>query len=130
MVILLIDNDLMDIEITKESIKNGVFDVNLLSYTDAEKSLNSLKDKVIFPDIILLDLYMPGMDGITFLQEIKKIDSLKNIPVFILTGSDYSSETIIKCYNLGATGYFLKPLNFTEIFPKLLKVFSENKINS
>jgi CheY-like chemotaxis protein len=64
------------------------------------------------PFLILLDLNMPRMDGIEFLQELRKDEELKKSIVFIFTTSD-ANEDKVKAYNLGVAGYILKsnPVN-------------------
>jgi CheY-like chemotaxis protein len=59
------------------------------------------------PFLVLLDLNMPRMDGIEFLQELRKDEDLKKSVVFILTTSD-ADEDKVKAYNLGVAGYILK----------------------
>ena len=69
------------------------------------------------PDLILLDLNLPRMDGREVLREIKADDDLKIIPVVVLTSSD-AEEDILKSYNLHASCYITKPVEFD----KFLKV--------
>jgi CheY-like chemotaxis protein len=59
------------------------------------------------PFVVLLDLNMPRMDGIEFLQEVRKDDELKKSIVFILTTSN-ADEDKVAAYNLGVAGYILK----------------------
>jgi CheY-like chemotaxis protein len=63
------------------------------------------------PDIILLDLNMPRMNGVEFLQELRKDDNLRHIKVFITTtsGEEYDRHSV---NSLGISGYIVKPLNF------------------
>lgn len=65
------------------------------------------------PGIILLDLNLPGTDGMEILKRIKKSDSLKTIPVIIFTTSD-SEDDITECYRLGANSYITKPVDLTK----------------
>ncbi|MFN3077182.1 MAG: response regulator [Alphaproteobacteria bacterium] len=62
------------------------------------------------PDLILLDLNMPRMDGREFLQEIKRHESLSAIPVVVLTTSEVERD-VIASYRLGASGYIVKPVD-------------------
>ncbi|GAH85246.1 unnamed protein product, partial [marine sediment metagenome] len=73
------------------------------------------------PDLILLDLNMPGMGGKEFLRRIKDDDELDTIPVVILTNSDLDRD-IIESYKLHAAGYIRKPVTlqgFEEVLNKL-----------
>jgi len=114
--ILLVEDDYLDVTSVKRSLsKLGV------SYTlhvahngvDALALLNgnSPDGTKIRPDIIILDMNMPKMNGIEFLGIIKNYYSLKNIKVFVMTTSseEYDRSTV---ENLGITGYILKPLDF------------------
>ncbi len=65
------------------------------------------------PVFVLLDLKMPKLDGIDVLKQIRKSDEYKNIPVVILTSSKMETD-IVKSYELGANGFVVKPINFTE----------------
>jgi len=66
------------------------------------------------PDIILLDLNMPRMDGREALAEIKKDPDLRLIPVVVLTTSD-ADEDILRSYSLGASSYVQKPVTFDKM---------------
>ena len=65
------------------------------------------------PDLILLDLNMPRMDGRSFLSEMRADDNLKAIPVVVLTTSR-TEEDIVKSYRLGANCYITKPVGLAE----------------
>jgi two-component system, response regulator len=65
------------------------------------------------PDFIMLDIKMPGVDGIEVLKHIRKSPELKNVPVIMLTSSEMEND-IIECYSSGANGYVVKPINFDE----------------
>jgi CheY-like chemotaxis protein len=66
--------------------------------------------KVEHPDIILLDIGMETMDGITVLEAVKKDNLTSHIPVIMVSGDD-SKETIKKCMRLGCAGYLAKPVS-------------------
>ena len=70
------------------------------------------------PDVILLDLNMPRMDGREFLRRIKADPVLHGIPVVVLTTSDAESD-LAAVYNLGAAGYIVKPLDVDEFIAKV-----------
>ena len=80
-------------------------------------------DRFPFPDIILLDLNMPRMDGREALKLIKNDDHLKSIPVIVLTTSK-EEEEVARSYKLGANSYITKPVDFAG-FLRAMKVFSE-----
>ena len=71
------------------------------------------------PDVILLDIKLPGMDGIEFVRRIKADPKLIPIPVVVLTTSG-SEKEIAECYRCGANSYIVKPVDF-ERFSKVIK---------
>jgi len=114
--------------LTKEGLQAAKMLVNLHVVDDGEKALKFLKKEAPYtdavrPDIILLDLNMPRKDGKETLAEIKADQSLRSIPVVILTTSEAESD-IVKCYELGANCYIAKPISF-EAFTKVVAMIEE-----
>ena len=118
--VLIVDDNEDDYEATRRSfVRNHL--VNPLSWSrSAEDALHKLRpsdatgarsDAEVRPDLILLDLNMPGMDGRRFLEIVKADERLKSIPVVILTTSSDNSD-IERCYQLGASTYIQKPVSF------------------
>jgi CheY-like chemotaxis protein len=73
------------------------------------------------PDLILLDWYMPRMDGEEVLEQIKKDPDLKRIPVVIMTSSDQDAD-VLKAYNLHANCYVTKPVKVEEFIEKVRSI--------
>ncbi|RPI30111.1 MAG: response regulator [Chloroflexota bacterium] len=73
------------------------------------------------PDLILLDLNMPRLNGRQALKQIKALPNLARIPVVVLTTSS-SPEDIQLCYTLGACGYIIKPVSFDDLAQKVRQV--------
>ncbi len=115
-VILLVEDDPGDQKLVKVSLKRQRIANELHVVSSGEEALDFLHRRgkysagVPRPDLILLDLNMPGMGGKEFLRRIKSEPSLKTIPVVILTTSD-SEEDIIDSYHLQAAGYVKKPVD-------------------
>ncbi len=116
--ILLVEDSEGDARLIREALKEGKLHNTLYVAKDGVEAMDFLLKKGTFmnavkPDLILLDLNLPKMDGREVLAEIKGDDVLKRIPVVILTTS--SSETdIIKTYNLHANCYIVKPLDLDQ----------------
>lgn len=124
--LLLIEDNPADVDITKEGLEESKIILELDVVTDGVEALNYLQKKgkyneVETPDIILLDLNMPKMDGRELLNIIKNDDNLKSIPVIILTTSEAQKDIEIS-YNLHANAYLTKPVDFDE-FTKMIKSF-------
>lgn len=113
--VLLVEDDQGDQKLIKTSLKNQGIASELHISNSAEEALDFLypgedtNDRNPHPDLILLDLNMPGMGGREFLKQIKADDSLKQIPVVILTTSNAELD-IMDSYRLQAAGYVHKPV--------------------
>jgi len=90
-----------------EFVENGIELLACLRREGKYKDQNRLYP----PDLILLDLNMPRMDGREALQEIKADSQLRHLPVVVLTTSK-SEEDIVRSYDLGAAGFITKPVTF------------------
>ena len=95
--------------------------------TDGEQALNYLFGRGAYadpvqnprPNLVLLDLRLPRVDGLVVLKTIKTTPALLRIPVVILTSSDAESD-IVKSYDYHANSYVVKPLDY-KLFTKLMK---------
>lgn len=122
--VLLVEDDPSDVELTIETLKDSKLVINLNVVKDGAEALAYLKREApyvdaIRPDLILLDLNLPKKDGREVLCEIKNDDTLKLIPVVILTTSS-ADEDIVKSYNYGANCYITKPVGLDQ-FARVVK---------
>ena len=86
----------------------------LVQQENGEDALNYLRDSNNEkPCIILLDLNMPIMNGVEFLQVLKNDDQLKGIPVVVLTTSEEQQDKV-NSFNLGVAGYMAKPVDYRQ----------------
>lgn len=114
--ILLVEDSEGDILLTKKALERGKINNNLYIARDGEEAIQYLKDsKNTRPDLILLDLNLPRIDGREVLKMIKSTDSIKRIPVIILTTSD-SEKDILDTYDSYANGYIVKPVDMSQFF--------------
>lgn len=116
--ILLVEDNPGDIRLIIEVLKEGKINNNLSVVEDGEQALAYLRreggyQNSIVPDIILLDLNLPKINGTEVLAEIKKDPLLKHIPVIILTTSK-AEQDILKAYDLHANCYITKPVNLEQ----------------
>lgn len=125
--ILLIEDDLVDQMTVKRAFKELKVINELRVANNGEEGVEMLKDKTLDkPGIILLDLNMPKMNGIEFLQEIKNYKEFKTIPVIVITTSKHEKDKV-ESFNLGVAGYMLKPVDyeqFLEIIKSIKKYWS------
>jgi two-component system, chemotaxis family, response regulator Rcp1 len=115
--VLLVEDDAGDVELTRCALRKSRFQVILSTVDNGEKALAYLTRQAPYgdatrPDLILLDLNLPRMDGREVLKELKEDDELRSIPVVILTTSDADSD-VRQAYRLGANCYVTKPVNLT-----------------
>jgi len=119
LVILMVEDDLADQKLIKISLRSEKVANDLYTVQTGEEGLDFLyhsgnySDGTPQPDLILLDLNMPGMGGKEFLRRIKEDERLKQIPVVILTTSE-AEKDIIDSYKLQASGYVHKPVTLEE----------------
>ncbi|GGF82366.1 response regulator [Wenyingzhuangia marina] len=95
---------------------------------NGEEALKILEQKDRLPDIILLDLNMPKINGIEFLSILKNDSDLRYIPTIILSTSN-NQKDLLECYKIGVAGYVLKPLKYEEYVSKIEKLLSYWSIN-
>lgn len=113
--ILLVEDNEGDIELTREAFEEAKFRNNLHIAVDGDEALDFLfrrngNEEAITPDIILLDLNLPGTDGKEVLEAIKAEPELKRVPVIVLTSSQ-ADKDIMESYDLHANCYIVKPVN-------------------
>jgi CheY-like chemotaxis protein len=130
--ILLIEDDAIEVMKFNRVIKTLSYNHKIIEAHNGEEALEILKVKKIIPDIILLDLNMPKLNGLEFLKILKSDATLKYIPAIILTTSG-NQKDLLECYKTGIAGYVLKPLkyeDYTERIKKLLDYWSINELTS
>lgn len=115
--ILLVEDDELDVISVQRSLKKLEESYQLITAYNGLEALSLLTGAVgsmpLVPDVILLDLNMPKMNGIEFLRELRKIDQFAETKVFVMTTSgDEPDRKAAEA--LGISGYIIKPLNFTD----------------
>ncbi|MGJ0484692.1 MAG: response regulator [Methylomicrobium sp.] len=112
--ILLIDDDQVDAMTVRRALKELHVTNRLEHVENGEEALAFLGDPAKDrPCLILLDLNMPVMNGIEFLQAVKADPELKCIPVVVLTTSDEQKDKM-ESFNLGVAGYMRKPVDYPQ----------------
>ncbi len=118
--ILLIEDNPGDARLTQEALKEGKVKNNLHIVIDGAEATDFLFKRNQYqnaprPDLIILDLNLPKKSGLEVLTEIKNDESLKSIPVIILTSSN-AEEDVIRSYNLHANCYLAKQMDLNKFF--------------
>lgn len=116
--ILLIEDNPADVELTRQCFRESRIVNEVHAASDADTALAFLRRNGSFataprPDLVLLDLNLPGIDGREILATIKHDSELRTIPVVILTTSD-ADDDILQAYRLQANSYLRKPVDLDE----------------
>lgn len=130
--ILLIEDDAIEVMKFHRVLKMLEHNHKVEEANNGEEALVLLKEKEIIPDIIVLDLNMPKINGIEFLGILKKDEVLKYIPAIILTTSN-NHRDVLECYKIGIAGYLIKPLKYEEYvdrIKRLIEYWSTNELIS
>lgn len=114
--ILLVEDNEGDVVLTMQALKKANVTNGINVAMDGEEAMRYLRKEGRFenaetPDLILLDINLPKIDGMEVLAEIKNDENLKSIPVVMLTTSD-SENDIVRSYNNHANCYITKPVDF------------------
>lgn len=124
--ILLAEDNPSHAELVKRSLEDHPLANNITHVSDGEQALDYLYQRGSFdaesaprPDLVLLDLRLPRIDGLEVLETVKGDERLRRIPVVILTTSEASGD-VSKAYQLHANSYLSKPVDFDQ-FTKLME---------
>ena len=110
--VLLVEDNPIDVKATLRAADEAGIRGQIDVVADGETALRDLHLDLAAgrrPDLILLDLDLPGKHGLQVLQEVKAIDALRTIPVVVLTASADEPE-VVGAYQLGASAYVVKPV--------------------
>jgi CheY-like chemotaxis protein len=114
--VLLVEDNPGDADLTRASLATSSVGIDLTVVADGTEALDFIHRRGRFagaprPDLVLLDLNVPGVDGHRILAEIKRDPEMKRTPVSILTSSAAEGD-VAKSYDLGANCYVVKPFDF------------------
>jgi CheY-like chemotaxis protein len=117
-IVLLAEDDPGDQELTRRALQEDVLRTTLYVVSDGEEAMDFLLRRGDYddpaaaprPDLLLLDLNMPKLDGRQVLQQIRKDEGLRRLPVVVLTTSK-QEEDIIRSYDVGCNSFITKPVD-------------------
>jgi len=135
MEILLVEDGLVDARLVIGALEQGGFRHRLTLVRDGEEALEFIFQRGQFaraprPDLILLDLMLPGKSGLDVLNEVKSFEDLREIPVVVMTAS-VAEEDRLQCDSLKVDGYIIKPFNlekFLDLVRTLKKYWLDDVI--
>ncbi len=117
--ILLVEDNRMDVELTLDAFREARFGNRIQVARNGQEALDYLfgrdkyadREQFPLPDIILLDLKMPGIDGFEVLRRVKAEPIIRRIPIIILTSSKEEGDRALS-YDSGANSFLVKPVSF------------------
>jgi two-component system, chemotaxis family, response regulator Rcp1 len=126
--VLLVEDNENDVVLTREGFRKAKLVVNLHHARDGDECMAFLRKEREYanaptPDLILLDLNMPRKDGREVLAEVAADETLRHLPVVILTTSAEEQE-ILKMYKLRCSSYIVKPVDFDQ-FLRVIQLISD-----
>lgn len=120
--VVAIDDD----ETILDMYKNGLLNFEVITFNEPRKAkqyLESLGSDDI-PDVILMDIMMPHIDGITFIREIRSSDSLGKVPIVAVSGLS-DAATLNDALLFGAVDYIIKPFDIVELESRIVRITSK-----
>jgi len=127
--ILLVEDNRMDVELTLDAFREARLCNNIHVAPNGQDALDYLfgrgkhGDRKVFPlpNLILLDLKLPGISGFEVLRQIKTTPIIKRLPVIILTSSKEEGDRTLS-YDIGANSYLVKPISFEGFLSVVRKI--------
>ncbi|NOX15473.1 MAG: response regulator [Epsilonproteobacteria bacterium] len=116
--ILAVDDDLINLKLISSMLKNNPEIAEIIEAKDGLDALNKVKDSEDI-DLILLDIKMPIMDGIEFMENLSSMVDKKNIPVIVLTTDETKKH---QAFESGAFDFLVKPIREHDLYEKISKV--------
>jgi CheY-like chemotaxis protein len=110
--ILLIEDNADDVELTRLALRETDLPTRMVVARDGAEALEALLGEgAIRPQLVLLDLKLPKLDGLDVLRRVRADERTRNLPVVVLSSS-LEDEDLARCYALGANSYVRKPVDF------------------
>jgi two-component system, cell cycle response regulator DivK len=120
--ILVIEDNAMNMKLMRAVLKLGHY--RMLEAPDAETGIRLAGEDR--PDLILMDIQLPGMDGLSATRIIKANQALKDVPIFAMTGFAMEDDKK-KAMNIGFAGYIVKPFQVKELLETIAHVFNDRQ---
>jgi len=104
--------------------KNGLIDFDVKVFDDPQKARDYLLSREKKPSLIIMDIMMPQIDGISFIREIRSNEKISDIPVIAVSGLS-DAATLNDALLFGATDYVVKPFDIAELSQKIKSVIKK-----
>src|SRR5919204_5998206 len=123
--ILIVDDEPANVALLEDMLSDQGY-TNVKSTSDSREVGELYKE--FDPDLILLDLFMPHVDGFTILESLRGDRTEVFLPIIVLT-ADVNEETKLRALNLGATDFLNKPLDHTEVLLRIRNMLETRRIH-
>ena len=120
--IVAVDDCNVILKTLKNMLDNEAYDVH--PFSSGKRALQFLMQKDQIPDLIILDIEMPEMNGYVLLERIKQIEHLENVPVIFLTANNEKKQ-VVKAVTGGANDYVVKPLDKDILMKKIKSLLNK-----
>jgi DNA-binding response OmpR family regulator len=120
--IIAVDDD----EAILDMYKNGLFDFEVLTFSNPKEARDFLNKTDRLPDLILMDIMMSYLDGITFIREIRMNQRFSSIPIIAVSGLG-DAATLDDALLFGATDYVIKPFDIMDLSARIKKIIEKSK---
>jgi len=124
--ILLVDDTPMNLALATKILARKGHDV--FAVESGQKALAAFQQETF--DVVLMDMQMPGMDGLETTRQIRELESAKNpaaaVPIIAMTANDMESDKQ-RCFDAGMDGFITKPLAIKEVIPNIEKIIAEKR---
>ncbi len=118
--ILVVDDEKVSLSLVKFGLAANRYEV--VTATDGDIGLEKVQSER--PDLIVLDIGLPNLNGYEFMQELKKMEGFEHTPVIVLTGN----ETMEEVFKLeGIKEYYVKPVDISELVQRIVDCLGENE---
>ena len=118
--IMVVDDELVNVKIVRKYLKDAGYD-EIVTTTDSREAFRLIQKER--PDIVILDVMMPHVNGLQILSEIRRDEELHQIPVVILTASE-DAQTKLNALDLGASDFLFKPVDPAELVVRVRNVLT------
>ncbi len=126
-ILLIEDDEIERMKFARVASKLG--NHSIVEATNGERALEVL-EQIELPNLIILDLNMPKINGVEFLKLLKSNKKLRYMPIVVMSSSNNYTD-IKKCYEIGVSGYMIKPLHYDDYKKKITSMigyWSDNEI--
>ena len=126
--VVVVDDNLDDLDMFRIRMKQSSFEADIISLTSGEEAMDFLTctgihvtRQSIQPEMVFIDIKMPGMTGLDLIKSIRKDERTYDIPIVVLTGVD-DQELVISCIRAGADIFLVKPIGVADVMLAIKKL--------